>query len=82
MEKECECYEEEVQPYRKTDYKPIIYILVIEPDTQFSCDTKHFDFFLKEYFIIIIIIYNICIAPYNETNIIRKYTFEEISSTA
>ena len=26
MEKECECYEEEVQPYRKTDYKPIIYI--------------------------------------------------------
>ena len=24
MEKEC--YEEEVQPYRKTDYKPIIYI--------------------------------------------------------
>ena len=25
MEKECECYEEEVQPYRKTDYKPIIY---------------------------------------------------------
>ena len=27
MEKECECYEEEVQPCRKTDYKPIIYIL-------------------------------------------------------
>ena len=26
MEKECECYEEEVQPYRKTDYTPIIYI--------------------------------------------------------
>ena len=26
MEKECECYEEEVQPYRKTDYKSIIYI--------------------------------------------------------
>ena len=25
MEKECECYEEEVQRYRKTDYKPIIY---------------------------------------------------------
>ena len=25
MEKECECYEEEVQPYRKTYYKPIIY---------------------------------------------------------
>ena len=24
--KECECYEEEAQPYRKTDYKPIIYI--------------------------------------------------------
>ena len=23
---ENECYEEEVQPYRKTDYKPIIYI--------------------------------------------------------
>ena len=22
----CECYEEEVQPYLKTDYKPIIYI--------------------------------------------------------
>ena len=22
----CECYEEEVQPYQKTDYKPIIYI--------------------------------------------------------
>ena len=28
MEKECECYEEEVQPYRKTDYKPIIYIYI------------------------------------------------------
>ena len=28
MEKDCECYEEEVQPYRKTDYKPIIYITV------------------------------------------------------
>ena len=27
LEKECECYEEKVQPYRKTDYKPIIYIL-------------------------------------------------------
>ena len=27
MEKDCECYDEEVQPYRKTDYKPIIYIL-------------------------------------------------------
>ena len=26
MNKECECYEEEVQPYWKTDYKPIIYI--------------------------------------------------------
>ena len=26
MEKDCECYEEEVQPYRKTDYKPIIYM--------------------------------------------------------
>ena len=26
MEKDCECYEEEVQPYRKTDYNPIIYI--------------------------------------------------------
>ena len=26
IDKECECYEEEVQPYRKTDYKPIIYI--------------------------------------------------------
>ena len=25
MEKECEHYEEEVQPYWKTDYKPIIY---------------------------------------------------------
>ena len=25
MEKECECYEEEIQPYQKTDYKPIIY---------------------------------------------------------
>ena len=24
MKKECECYEEEVQLYRKTDYKPII----------------------------------------------------------
>ena len=24
MEKECECYEEEVQPHQKTDYKPII----------------------------------------------------------
>ena len=30
MEKECECYEEEVQPYRKTDYKPIIYILIMK----------------------------------------------------
>ena len=29
MEKECECYEEEVQPYRKTDYKPIIYNSVV-----------------------------------------------------
>ena len=26
MEKELECYEEEFQHYRKTDYKPIIYI--------------------------------------------------------
>ena len=29
MEKECECYEEEVQPYRKTDYKSIIYRLLV-----------------------------------------------------
>ena len=29
MEKDCECYKEEVQPYRKTDYKPIIYIYII-----------------------------------------------------
>ena len=28
---ECECYEEEVQPYRKTDYKPIIYICIVSP---------------------------------------------------
>ena len=28
MEKDCECYEEEVQPYRKMDYKPIIYIYI------------------------------------------------------
>ena len=28
LQKECECYEEEVQPYRKTDYKPIIYICI------------------------------------------------------
>ena len=28
MEKDCECYEEEVQPYRKIDYKPIIYLLI------------------------------------------------------
>ena len=28
MKKECECYEEEVQPYRKTDYKPKIYIYI------------------------------------------------------
>ena len=27
MEKECECYEEKVQPYQKNDYKPIIYII-------------------------------------------------------
>ena len=27
-EMEKECYEEEVQPYRKTDYKPIIYIYI------------------------------------------------------
>ena len=26
---ERECYEEEVQPYRKMDYKPIIYILYL-----------------------------------------------------
>ena len=26
----CECYEEEVQPYRKTDYKPLIYIPSME----------------------------------------------------
>ena len=25
---DCECYEEEVQPYRKMDYKPIIYIYI------------------------------------------------------
>ena len=31
MEKECECYEEEVQPYRKTDYKPIIYMSLVLP---------------------------------------------------
>ena len=30
MEKDCEWYEEEVQPYRKTDYKPIIYIHISE----------------------------------------------------
>ena len=42
MEKECECYEEEVQPYRKTDYTPIIYINMailcarIESRTDFS----------------------------------------------
>ena len=35
MEKECECYEEEVQPYRKTDYKPIIY-----KSTQDNTDTQ------------------------------------------
>ena len=29
MEKDCECYEEEVQPYRKTDYKPIIIMSVV-----------------------------------------------------
>ena len=29
MRKECDCYEEEVQPYRKSDYKPIIYIQYI-----------------------------------------------------
>ena len=28
MEKECECYEEEFQPYRTSDYKPIIYIYI------------------------------------------------------
>ena len=27
---ERECYEGEVQPYRKTDYKPIIYIYIVE----------------------------------------------------
>ena len=27
-EMEKECYEEEVQPYRKVDYKPIIYIYI------------------------------------------------------
>ena len=30
MEKECECYEEEVQPYRKTDYKRMIYIFSVD----------------------------------------------------
>ena len=30
MEKECECYEEEVQPYRKTDCTLIIYILMAD----------------------------------------------------
>ena len=37
MEKEC--YEEEVQPYRRTDYKPIIYIYngkLISADNAFS----------------------------------------------
>ena len=29
MEKEGECYEEEVQPYRKTDYKPKKFIYII-----------------------------------------------------
>ena len=28
MEKEYECYEEEVQPSRKMDYKPIMYIYI------------------------------------------------------
>ena len=28
MDKEYECYDEEVQPYRKTEYKPILYIYV------------------------------------------------------
>ena len=36
MEKECECYEEEVQPYRKTDYKPIIYIYILESVSEIS----------------------------------------------
>ena len=27
MKKKCECYEEEVQPYWKTDYKLIIYTI-------------------------------------------------------
>ena len=34
MEKEC--YEEEVQPYRKTDYKPIIYIYMIRGSSKSS----------------------------------------------
>ena len=42
MEKKCECYEEEVQPYRETDYKPIIYIynilvLVCRCDGDVNC---------------------------------------------
>ena len=34
MEKECECYEEEVQPYQKIDYKPIIYMHIELPVPQ------------------------------------------------
>ena len=32
--KKKECYEEEVQPYRQTDYKPIIYIYIYIYRTQ------------------------------------------------
>ena len=36
MEKECECYEEEAQPYRKMDYKPIIYMVHVCFDVLWS----------------------------------------------
>ena len=43
MKKECECYEEEVQPYRKMDYKPIIYILsqILELPWSFGINNSH-----------------------------------------
>ena len=73
MEKEYECYEEEVQPYRKTDYKPIIYItnrLISEVVSylQFQSDKMK-------------IKYNTNKCKYNVMEIILKHTYVDTMTT-
>ena len=47
MEKECECYEEEVQPYLKTDYKLIIYIYIyMYPNQRRKVDDDWIGYFI------------------------------------